>query len=148
MFKQEILLKKINSSVVINSFHDENFVRFLIKFQPVKILKWNGINNGEKALFKFWLFGWREMNVVHKNYNLKNNYLSFEDHGIVLPFGLQSWKHTHIIKKVDKGTLITDIIDFDNSSFVKLFLIRPIMLFPIFIRRLTYRVWFFFINNK
>jgi hypothetical protein len=148
LFKQKVHIKKINSHDVIESFHNIDFVNFLISLQPVKILKWTGIKNGESASFKFWFFGWKKMDVIHQNYKSETDYLSFEDHGVGLPFGLTSWKHHHIVEKVQDGTLITDIISFDESTLVKRFLIKPIMLFPIITRRLSYKVWFYFIKNK
>ena len=60
LFKQKVHLKKINQYDVIESFHNRDFVDFLISFQPVKILKWTGIKNGESASFKFWFFGWKK----------------------------------------------------------------------------------------
>tara|TARA_B110000438_G_scaffold292093_1_gene329928 strand:+ start:291 stop:737 length:447 start_codon:yes stop_codon:yes gene_type:complete len=146
-FTQKVLLKKVSTSHVIKSFHEIKFVKFLISTQPVKILEWKGISNGDNASFKFWFFGWKRMDVIHQNYNSKANYLSFEDHGVGLPFGLLSWKHRHVIEKVPKGTLITDSISFDENSIVKKFLIKPIMLFPIITRKITYKVWFYFINK-
>jgi len=146
MFKQKVLIKKVLPAKVIESFHDKDFVSFLIKFQPVKIVVWNGIKNGKLAEFKFWFFGWKTMNVIHKNYVLKTNHLSFEDHGNLLPFGLKNWKHRHIIEKVNNGTLITDLVSFEGNSFKNIF-IKPIMLFPIVIRRITYKIWFYYFNK-
>ncbi len=147
MFKQEVLIKKVLPSEVIKSFHSKNFVQFLIKFQPVKIIAWEGIKSGKLAKFKFWFFGWRKMNVIHKNYILKSDHLSFEDHGNLLPFGLKAWKHRHIVKKVNGGTLITDLIFFDDKG-LKNIIIKPIMLFPIALRKITYKIWFYYINKK
>ena len=142
MFKQEVLIKNVPFKKVIESFHDKDFVRYLIKFQPVEMISWSGIKSGEKAEFRFWFFGWREMSVVHKNYVLNKNQLSFEDHGEVLPFGLVDWKHEHIVKQVKDGILITDLVSFSGKNsrlnpFTKL-----VMLFPIIIRRITYKMWF------
>ena len=147
-FKQKVHIKRTSPVDVIESFHRIDFVNFLISLQPVKIIKWTGIKNGESASFKFWFFGWKRMDVLHQNYTSKPDYLSFEDHGVGLPFGLASWKHRHIIEKVQNGTLITDIISFDEGTLVKKFLIKPIMLFPIVTRRLSYKFWFYFMKNK
>ena len=68
MFKQEVLIKNVPFKKVIESFHDKDFVRYLIKFQPVEMISWTGIKSGKKAKFRFWFFGWREVSVVHKNY--------------------------------------------------------------------------------
>ena len=142
MFKQEVLIKNVPFKKVIESFHDKDFVRYLIKFQPVEMISWSGIKSGEKAEFRFWFFGWREMSVVHKNYVLNKNQLSFEDHGEVLPFGLVDWKHEHIVKKVKDGILVTDLVSFSGESLRLNSFIKILMLFPIIIRRITYKMWF------
>ena len=142
MFKQEVLIRNVPFKKVIESFHDKDFVRYLIKFQPVEMISWSGIKSGERAEFRFWFFGWREMSVVHKNYVSNKNQLSFEDHGEVLPFGLVEWKHEHIVKQVKDGTLITDLVSFSGASLRINFFIKIIMLFPIIIRRITYKMWF------
>ena len=116
MFKQEVLIKNVPFKKVIESFHNKDFVRYLIKFQPVEMISWSGIKSGEKAEFRFWFFGWREMSVVHKNYVSNKNQLSFEDHGEVLPFGLVDWRHEHIVKQVKDGILITDLVSFSGES--------------------------------
>ena len=142
MFKQEVLIKNVPFKKVIESFHDKDFVRYLIKFQPVEMISWSGIKSGEKAKFRFWFFGWREMSVVHKNYVSNKNQLSFEDHGEVLPFGLVDWKHEHIVKQVKEGILITDLVSFSGESLRLHSFVKIIMLFPIIIRRITYKMWF------
>ena len=142
MFKQEVLIKNVPFKKVIESFHNKDFVRYLIKFQPVEMVSWSGIKSGERAEFRFWFFGWREMSVVHKNYVSNKNQLSFEDHGEVLPFGLVDWKHEHIVKQVKDGILITDLVSFSGESLRLNSFIKIIMLFPIIIRRITYKMWF------
>ena len=142
MFKQEVLIKNVPFKKVIESFHNKDFVRYLIKFQPVEMISWSGIKSGEKAKFRFWFFGWREMSVVHKNYVSNKNQLSFEDHGEVLPFGLVDWKHEHIVKQVKDGILITDLVSFSGGSLRLNSFTKIIMLFPIIIRRITYKMWF------
>jgi len=142
MFKQEVLIKNVPIKKVIESFHDKNFVKYLIKFQPVEMISWNGIKSGEEAKFRFWFFGWREMSVVHKNYVSNKNQLSFEDHGKVLPFGLVDWKHEHTVKQVKDGILITDLVSFSSKSSRLNPFIKLIMLSPIVIRRITYIMWF------
>ena len=97
-YEQKVLLKNIEVLKVINSFHDKSFVKFLITLQPVKIISWDGIEDGKEAVFKFWLFGWKTMKVVHKSYVNRDQYLSFEDKGIEIPFGLSTWNHHHIVE--------------------------------------------------
>jgi ligand-binding SRPBCC domain-containing protein len=88
------------------------------------------------------------MNVIHKNYQVTRNNLSFEDCGTQLPFGLSEWKHEHVVRPYRNGSIIEDNVTMDRSSLVKRVLIYPIMLFPIFIRRITYKIWFYFLEGK
>ena len=149
LFSQKVIIKGVVPLDVIRSFHDRRFVEFLTALQPVKIEGWKGINNNMKASFSFWLFGWRQIKVEHKNYRVSKNYLHFEDRGLVLPFGLSSWKHFHIVESHKDGTAIIDKIEMGGveSSCLR-YLIYPVMLFPVFIRRLTYKLWFYMMEGK
>ena len=79
LFEQKVILKGTDPLDVVRSFHDRRFVEFLTAMQPVKIQSWIGINNNMKASFSFWFFGWRQIEVEHKNYKVSKDYLHFED---------------------------------------------------------------------
>ena len=147
-YKQEVIIKNIDTLDVIRSFHNHNFIEFLILLQPVKINSWKGIDTGQKASFSFWFFGWRQMSVVHENYKVSRGYLQFEDIGDKLPFGILNWKHKHIIKAHKEGALIIDEVWFEKDSKFLTIMLAPLMLFPIFIRKLTYRIWFYLLEGK
>ena len=98
-YNQTVTIKNINFKKVSTAFHSIKLVKFLINFQPVKIIEWSGIEDDKIAYFKLWLFGWKNFKVKHQEYKLNNNELSFIDKGIVLPLGIKSWKHKHIIIK-------------------------------------------------
>ena len=148
LYQQKVILKDIKTSDVIQSFHDKKFVDYLISYQPVKINSWNGIEKGKVASFSFWFFGWKNMKVIHDGYEVSESYLHFEDKGLELPFGLMSWKHHHKVLDHEKGTLIIDHISVESGSSIKKYVIFPIMLIPIFIRKITYKVWFYYINKQ
>ena len=148
VFYQKTIIKNTKPVDVIRCFHNYEFIKFLILGQPVKIESWIGIENNKKASFSFWFFGWRRMSVVHENYNLSQDYLSFEDKGFILPFGLKSWRHQHIVKSYGTGALIIDKITLPREKSFKKYFIYPIMLFPIIIRRITYKIWFNFLKGK
>ena len=147
-FHQKTILKNIDSEDVIQCFHSKEFIKFLTAGQPVKIHEWSGIDNNKQAAFSFWFFGWRHMSVVHENYNCSKDYLSFEDIGIDLPFGLKSWKHNHIVKPYESGSVIIDKVYIGEKKSLKTFFIYSIMLFPIIIRKITYKIWFYFLEGK
>ena len=115
-FTQKTFIKNVNPMDVVRCFHSHKFIEFLTLGQPVKIESWKGIDNNKEASFSFWFFGWRKMSVVHKNYSLNREYLSFEDIGVTLPFGLKSWKHRHVVKPYKTGTLIIDQISLEEKN--------------------------------
>ena len=143
VYNQQVILKDVKVSDVIQSFHDRKFVDFLTALQPVKILNWDGIESGKVASFSFWFFGWRIMNVVHEGYEAEDTYLHFIDKGNELPFGLDSWNHHHIVEVKDDNVIISDRVRMHSESRAKLFFIFPIMIFPILIRKITYKIWFY-----
>tara|TARA_B100001142_G_C13865231_1_gene473834 strand:+ start:97 stop:540 length:444 start_codon:yes stop_codon:yes gene_type:complete len=143
LYHQKVKLKGVNISNVIKSFHDRKFVEFLISLQPVKINSWDGIENGMEASFSFWFFGWRNMKVIHDNYESSETHLHFEDIGLELPFGLSNWHHHHIVQAYEDGVVITDKIKLESKNYLKMYLVYPIMVFPILARRISYRIWFY-----
>ena len=143
LYHQKVKLKCVNISNVIKSFHNRKFVEFLISLQPVKINSWDGIENGMEASFSFWFFGWRNMKVIHDNYESSETHLHFEDIGLELPFGLSNWHHHHIVQAYEDGVVITDKIKLESKNYLKMYLVYPIMVFPILARRISYRIWFY-----
>ena len=91
-YNQKVKIKNTPFNKVVDSFHDLDFVKFLITLQPVKIIKWAGILDGDRAHFMFWFFGWKDFKVVHKNYTkATKNFFCFTDYGQNLPLGLIYW---------------------------------------------------------
>ena len=61
---------------------------------------------------------------------------------MTLPFGLRSWKHRHVVRPYGSGALIIDQIYLEEKNILKKYFIYPLMLFPIIIRKITYKIWF------
>tara|TARA_Y100000994_G_C15588943_1_gene399761 strand:+ start:190 stop:630 length:441 start_codon:yes stop_codon:yes gene_type:complete len=142
-YNQKVLIKNQPTDKVINAFHNIKFVKFLMLLQPIRIINWDGIENKQKAAFYLWFFGWRKFEVEHSNYKKSNNQLSFIDQGLKLPLGIKTWHHEHIVKTHNKGTLIIDKLKFSHSQQLTGFLIYPLLVFPIFIRHILYKIYFF-----
>ncbi|MFL2982789.1 MAG: hypothetical protein ACJZ12_00175 [Candidatus Neomarinimicrobiota bacterium] len=142
LYQQKVILKGIDIPIVIKSFHNRRFVDFLISMQPVKIKSWDGIENGKEAIFSFWFFGWKNIRVVHNNYKVTNKSLHFEDSGLRLPFGLEKWNHHHTVQEYKDGVIIIDKVYMKSNSLFFRPLIYLIMLFPVVIRKVTYKIWF------
>ena len=142
-YNQKVRIKNTKFKNVSIAFHSIKLVKFLTNFQPVKIIEWSGIQNQKLAYFKLWLFGWKTFKVKHQEYKLNDNELSFIDKGVVLPLGIKSWKHKHIIKRDGNNTIIKDLVYFSHSNFYIGYLLFPILMFPIIIRILLYKIYFF-----
>jgi ligand-binding SRPBCC domain-containing protein len=147
IYYQKVKIKNINFHDVVSSFHDLSFVKFLITFQPVKIIDWNGINNDDRAHFMFWFLGWKDFKVVHENYQKPTNTsFSFIDKGEVLPLGLRYWKHKHSVLYENNEVYIIDDINFEHKNIFGIFF-YPILVAPIFLRKILYRLYFWYNFN-
>ena len=83
------------------------------------------------------------MKVVHEGYEAEDTYLHFIDKGLKLPFGLEDWNHHHKVEVKDDNVIISDRVRMHSESRAKLFFIFPIMIFPVLIRKITYKIWFY-----
>lgn len=142
-YHQKVKIDNIDFEEVKLAFHDFKFIKYLTKFQPVQILKWDGIKDGDSAHFKFWFFGWRQIIVFHKNYMNSENKLSFTDYSKVsLPLGLSSWNHEHVVRKNNESIYIEDYFEFNHNNKFLAYILYPIMIMPIVMRRITYKIFF------
>jgi len=141
IYRQEVHLNGVSLRQAKKAFNNISFLRHLIMLQPVKVIKWDGTFNGATAHMRFWFFGWRDFKVKHSE-NLENDEsFSFKDIGVVLPFGLSKWEHTHKVIYSNNSLKIIDDISFSRPGKLILILIFPILIFPIFIRRILYRTY-------
>ena len=46
-YHQKVKIDNINFEEVKLAFHDFKFIKYLTKFQPVQILKWDGIKDAD-----------------------------------------------------------------------------------------------------
>ena len=145
-YNQKVKIKNITFEKVSLAFHSIKIVKFLTGFQPVQIIEWSGIENGKMAHFKLWFFGWKNFKVKHESYMKSNNELFFIDRGIELPLGVKYWKHKHIIKRNGEDVIIQDLVSFSHANIFMEYLLFPILMFPIIIRKLFYKIYFWKYN--
>ncbi len=142
-YYQTVKLSKVDFKIVNKAFNDINFVKFLTSFQPVKIINWSGIEDDKMAFFKLWFLGWNNFKVKHSNYIKNKNELSFIDEGVELPLGLKSWHHKHIVEKKGNGTIIIDSLTIEHTNSLIGYILLPMFISPIIIRKILYRIYFF-----
>ena len=140
-YQQSVIVKSIDLVKARDTFNDIKFLKYLISFQPVKIIEWQGTFDGAIAHMRFWFFGWKDFKVEHGD-NYKDEYsFSFKDHGIKLPFGLKQWVHEHIVIKRGRNIEIIDKIIFSGNNKLILLMIYPILIAPIFLRKVLYHTY-------
>ena len=145
-YKQTVILKN-NFNVVKKCFKNITLLKYLIKWQPIKLINWDGIQTGDIAHIKIWLFGWKDFKVKHEFHKEDGNILYFTDFNLSLPLGLNYWKHNHIIKnKINKVT-ITDDLEFKHKYKIFEFILYIPLILPIMIRKITYKTYFNKINK-
>ena len=142
IYQQTVTIKNRNIEKVIDSFHKIDFIKFLISLQPVRIIKWDGIENDLTAHLKFWLLKWHSFIVIHKNYKRTNTSLSFVDSGIALPMGIKEWNHLHEVKHLNDNIIIKDFIEFKHRFYILELLLYPILISPIVMRKFLYKIYF------
>ena len=137
-YEQSVLVKNVSINDARLAFSDINFLNHLIALQPVKVIKWEGTFDGAFAHMKFWFFGWKDFSVKHNENFADSNSFSFKDQGSVLPFGLTKWEHTHTVVKEGMNIKIIDSISFESKSKLLSLLTYPVLIAPIFVRKLLY----------
>jgi len=90
---------------------------------------------------RFWFFGWRDFKVLHRNNVEESDLFSFEDFGLVLPFGLTQWVHQHKVIKDKNNIKIIDDLTFTFSNSITGLFFYPILVFPIVIRKILYKTY-------
>ncbi len=141
-YNQIVKIDNASFKKAVNEFQNIGFVEFLTGFQPIKIMKWEGIKNNDEAFFKLWFFGWKNFKVKHINYKLNDEELSFIDYGISLPLGLKSWEHQHTLKNSSNGIIIIDSLKIKHSKNFIGIILYPMLVFPIILRKILYKIYF------
>ena len=140
-YKQSVLVKNVSLTEAKKVFNDITFLKYLISFQPVKVIQWDGTFDGAFAHMRFWFFGWKDFMVMHSQNTSDEQSFSFKDIGSVLPFGLTKWEHAHRVIKDGRNIRIIDDIEFASNSSSLNYLIFPILIAPIFIRKILYKTY-------
>ena len=140
-YQQSVVVKNISMEDAKSAFNDINFLNHLIALQPVKVIKWDGTFDGAVAHMRFWFFGWKDFIVQHNSNEENQNYFSFKDTGSTLPFGLIKWEHTHKVMKINSDINIIDVIHFECKIKIVGVFVYPILITPIFIRKILYQTY-------
>ncbi|MGF1637516.1 MAG: hypothetical protein ACFCUU_10630 [Cyclobacteriaceae bacterium] len=123
-------------STVKAGFNSTLLERLSPPFPKAKIEKYDGNHPGSEVhiRLKMIFFSLKWVSVISHEEESPEHYL-FIDEGLELPFFLKSWKHRHLLRKNNGGTLISDHITFTSGN-----IIGDVLLFPLLWMQFAYRI--------
>lgn len=100
---------------VFNQFNEEMFM-YLTANAPVRPLRYDGDEVGAEIHLQM-LLPWKDkwVSVITERSHGETQ-CHFVDVGQILPFNIVSWKHRHIVRKVENGVIIEDDITFESTN--------------------------------
>ena len=134
---------KGNYKNVMAAFDRHLFEALKPPFGKMEIVAFTGSKKGDKVHLKFhspikaeWISEITEDEVT-------NEMASFVDVGIKLPWPLATWKHQHIVEKIDtENSMIIDYITFTASNKVLTLIMFPAIFLGFYPRKKVYKDYF------
>jgi ligand-binding SRPBCC domain-containing protein len=137
--------------IIISTIVEQNFrkvwhgfdANLLSKLSPpfprVRILSFgNQINDKIIIELIFFIVRQKWISIITEK-KIFDDHAFFVDEGEVLPFFLKSWKHTHIVEKIEENTLIIDKIEFRTPSILTDYIFYPLLYLQFIYRKPIYK---------
>lgn len=125
------------------SFNRKLFTALKPPFVSLRILRYDGNSVGNEIHLQvnsmFIVQKW--VSVISKEWENDIEW-GFEDIGKVLPFFLKSWKHKHIVRKSEKGSVIVEDVTFEPKQKWMTVFVRFFVYLQFKPRPKVYRRWF------
>lgn len=125
-----------------------NFNRRLFEFLlppsfVARLFRYDGSDPGNIVHIRFllpWCSDWISKIISSKHSNVA---FEFVDIGEKLPFGLKTWKHHHIVKKLaENQTQIIDDMNFSTCCKIFDLMIYPVLFLAFYPRKQQYKEYF------
>ena len=134
---------KGNYKLVMAAFDRSLFEALKPPFGRMEIVEFTGSKKGDRVHIRFhspikaeWVSDIVEDEVT-------NEMALFVDVGIKLPWPLATWKHRHIVEKVDEdNSIIVDDITFTGSNFILSLIMFPAIFLGFYPRKKIYQAYF------
>ncbi|MDR7131512.1 ligand-binding SRPBCC domain-containing protein [Algoriphagus sp. 4150] len=125
---------------VKNGFDETLFTKLSPPFPPVKLLRFDGSEIGDLVSLElnFLLFKQQWTGKITENKMTANEYY-FIDVGIVLPFFLKKWRHTHRIINQGNHSEIRDEVEFSGPFGLATLLLYPLIYLQFLYRKPIYK---------
>lgn len=141
----EILIRtEVNGNYkqVMERFDHDLFIALAPKFPKVELIQYDGSTTGDKVHIQF-LFPKMDWISIITHDEINDKRAMFTDEGTTLPIGLKTWKHDHIVEKLDDNhSIIIDRINFSSYNTLFTFFMYPILYFSFIQRKPIYKSYF------
>ena len=129
--------------IIKQSFNRELFTALKPPFVSLRILRYDGNSEGNEIHLQiksmFLVQNW--VSVISREWKNDHEW-GFEDVGKVLPFFLKSWKHKHIVRKSEKGSVIVEDVWYEPKQKWMSVFVRFFVYLQFKPRPRVYRRWF------
>lgn len=141
-----ILLKtkvKGNYREVMEQFDRKLFEALLPKQGKTEIAAFTGSRKGDRVHLKFISPIKADWQSDITEDGVDDNKAYFVDEGVVMPFGLKSWRHQHITERIDDTSCyIIDDINFEGKNALLTNILYPVFYFGFAPRKGIYQSYF------
>jgi ligand-binding SRPBCC domain-containing protein len=129
---------------VKDKFNEELFVKLNPPFPPVELKEFGGCEKGDKVHLRLNFIFFKQDWISEITFdNTDDKVFEFIDEGTQLPFFLKSWKHHHIVEKIDSsGSFIIDDVTFKSPFMLIDFLLYPVLWLQFAYRKPIYKKFF------
>lgn len=132
-----------NYKKVMEAFDRELFEALKPPQGEMEIAAFTGSKKGDRVHMKFikpikteWI-----SNITEDGENEKEAW--FVDEGVTLPWPLKTWRHKHIVQKVDEhNSIIVDDMTFSGKNVLLSLLLYPAMFIAFYPRKKIYKAYF------
>lgn len=128
---------------VIKAFDRTLFEALKPSGAKMEIVSFTGSKKGDKVHLRF-LFPFRMEWVSKITDDYMDDHIAwFVDEGVVLPPGLKTWKHRHIVKRIDQHrSMIIDDMTYQGANKLTGLLLYPALYLAFYPRKNRYRAYF------
>jgi ligand-binding SRPBCC domain-containing protein len=146
-----ILLKtalKYPMDKVFSHFDEDLFKALTPSDKQLKLLRFDGSKKGDEIHLEFQFPLKRSWISVITEEKQGPDSCYFIDEGTVLPFGLKTWTHKHVVKKMKDGCEIIDDIEYKATSKLLTILMYIPLYLAFYPRKKAYKKHFHSLFNQ
>ncbi|MCS6904170.1 MAG: hypothetical protein RML72_03125 [Bacteroidia bacterium] len=134
---------KVNNTIgnVYKGFDKYLFMQLSPPFPIITVRRFDGCNKGDAVHLdiSFGIFKERWISIITDNVQTEDK-IYFIDEGMMLPFFLKYWRHTHILEKIEENkTAIIDVIEYRAINALVEILVYPFLYLQFLYRKPIYQ---------